>query len=451
MSNDIRIKKGLSIKLKGAAENMVVKAPSSPTICVKPTDFHSVTPKMVVKEGDRVKAGDEIFFSKYQESIRFVAPVAGTIQEIKRGAKRKILEVIIEADEKNTFKSTSTKDLDSYSSEELKEVLLKSGCWPFIKQRPYDVVADPTQTPKSIFISSFSTAPLAASYQVALSGQEEAFQKGVDVLNKLTEGTVHLGVQSKTNSFFHSVKNAEIHQVTGVHPAGNVGVQIHHIDPINSGERVWVINPEDVAIIGRFFQTGNFDAQRTVALSGSGVSKPQYFKTVIGASIASLLQPEDIKNAPKNRFINGDVLSGEAVSASNYIGFYNNTVSVIPEGNQHRMFGWLPFVDNNIHSMSRTSLSWLFGKREFDANTNLNGEERALVVTGEMERVLPMDILPMQLLKECMAGNIEKMESLGIYEVAPEDFGLVDYVSTSKIEAQSIIRESLDLLLKEVG
>ena len=236
-----------------------------------------------------------------------------------------------------------------------------------------------------------------------------------------------------------------------MHPAGNVGIQIHHIDPINAGQRVWVVNPEDVAILGRFFQTGKFDAQRTIAVAGSGVVKPAYVKTIIGATIASLLQPEDIENAPKHRFINGDVLSGETVSVSNYIGFYNNTISVIPEGNHYRMFGWLPFVNNNIHSMSRTSLSWLLGKREFEATTNLNGEDRALVVTGEMERVLPMDILPMQLLKECMAGNIEKMENLGIYEVAPEDFGLVDYVSTSKIEAQAIIRESLDLLLKEVG
>ena len=451
MSNDIRIKKGLSIKLKGAAENIVIKAPISPTVCIKPTDFHSVTPKMVVKEGDRVKAGDEIFFSKYLDSIRFVSPVSGTIQEIKRGDKRKILEIVVKPDASNVFKSSKLKDLDAYSSDELKSVLLKSGCWPFIKQRPYDVIADPNQSPKSIFISTFSTAPLAVDYQIALTGQENDFQVGIDVLNKLTEGSVHLGVQSDTTSFFTEVKNVEIHKVSGVHPAGNVGIQIHHIDPINAGERVWVINPEDVAILGRFFQTGKFEAQRTIAIAGSGVAKPVYLKTVIGATIASLLQAEDIENAPKHRFINGDVLSGETVSVNNYIGFYNNSVSVIPEGNHYRMFGWLPFVNNNIHSMSRTSLSWLFGKREYVANTNLNGEDRALVVTGEMERVLPMDILPMQLLKECMAQNIEKMESLGIYEVAPEDFGLVDYVSTSKIEAQTIIRESLDLLLKEVG
>jgi Na+-transporting NADH:ubiquinone oxidoreductase subunit A len=451
MSNDIRIKKGLSIKLKGAPENVITKASVSPTFCIKPTDFHSVTPKLVVKEGDRVEAGDPVFYSKYQESIQFVAPVSGTIQEVKRGAKRKILEVIIQADKKNAFKKTSLKDLNAYSSEELKEVLLASGCWPFIKQRPYDVIANPSKSPKSIFISSFSTAPLAVDYQISLTGQEAEFQMGIDVLKKLTEGPVHLSVPSDAPSFFNAVQNVEIHQVSGVHPAGNVGVQIHHVDPINAGETVWVVNPADVAIIGRFFKTGTFDAQRIIALSGSGVSKPHYLKTTIGARISSLLEQEDIDRAPQNRIINGDVLTGDAVSVTNYLGFYNNTVSVIPEGKNHRMFGWLPFVDNHIHSMSKTSLSWLFGRREFVANTNLNGEERALVVTGEMERVLPMDILPMQLLKECMSGNIEKMENLGIYEVAPEDFGLIDYVSTSKIEAQSIIRESLDLLLKEVG
>ena len=446
MSNDIRIRKGLNINLKGEAEKVVSEAPRVKTFALKPTDFHNTTPKMVVKEGEKVKAGDVIFYSKYNEKIKFVAPVSGTLAEIRRGAKRRILEVVIEADDQDVYNEFDAKDPANLSSEEVKAFLLESGCWPFIRQRPYDVIANPDDTPKAIFISAYTSAPLAADTEFVLQGREEDFQAGINAVAKLTAGKTHLSV-SKGSSFFNNIKGVEIHRVSGPHPAGNVGVQIHHIDPVNAGERVWVINPEDVAIIGKLFRTGKFDATRTVALAGSEAGKPQYYRVKIGSAVKALVD----NDSADVRIISGDVLTGDKISADGFIGFYHNTVTLIPEGNEYRMFGWLPFKDNNIPSTHHTSFAWLFPNKKYKVNTNLNGEERALVVTGEMEKVMPMDVYPMQLLKACMVNNIEKMENLGIYEVAPEDFALVDYTCTSKIEAQEIIRQGLDLMIKEVG
>ncbi len=252
-------------------------------------------------------------------------------------------------------------------------------------------------------------------------------------------------------TFFEDVKQADVVGVSGKHPAGNVGVQIHHLNPINAGESAWVVNPEDVANIGALFNTGVFSAQRTVAVVGSSVSKPQYYKATIGVSLSSLLEKIDIDNSAPNRYINGDVLTGKATAPDNYLGYYNNLFTIIPEGNSYRMFGWLPFVDNHIPSASTTSLSWLFGKKKAKVDTNLNGEERALVVTGEMEKVFPMEIYPMQLIKACLIEDVERMEALGIYEVVPEDFALVDFANTSKIEAQEIIRRGIELMIKEEG
>ena len=447
MSNDIKIRKGLDIKLKGEAEKLISVAPRSKFFAIKPTDFHGVTPKMVVKEGAAVKAGDIIFYSKSSERVKFVSPVSGTIQEIRRGAKRRILEVVISADATDTFKDFGQKDVAEMSAEQIKEHLLESGCWPFVKQRPYDIVATPEDTPKAIFISGMATAPLAADVEFILEKRKEDFQAGIDAISKLTPGKTHLSVDKRSALFFEQIKGVTLHKVSGPHPAGNVGVQIHHIDPVNSGERVWVINPEDVAIIGSLFKTGHYDPTRVVAVAGTEAPKAQYFRFKLGSNIKDI-----VGNISRDvRIISGDVLTGDKLSGEGYVGFYHNTITLIPEGDTYRMFGWLPFKDNNIPSMSKTSLSWLFPNKKYKVNTNLNGEERALVVTGEMEQVMPMDIYPMQLLKECMVFNIEKMENLGIYEVAPEDFALIDYVNTSKLEAQAIIREALDVMINEVG
>lgn len=449
MSKDIRIKKGLDLKLVGEAKSTIASVARSQVYSIKPSDFHKVTPKMVLKEGAEVKAGEVVFYSKKDEAVKFVSPVSGKIIEIKRGEKRVILEIRIQADAQDTFVEHGRKNPAEMSPEQVKQHLLQSGCWPFIRQRPYDVVANSADTPKSIFISAYSSAPLSADVDVVLKDRQASFQAGVDALSKLTSGKVHLSVNGKSNSVLSNTKGVELHKVFGPHPAGNVGVQIAMIDPVNAGERVWVVAPQDVAIIGDLFLTGKFDATKTIALAGSEVVDPQYYIVKTGAQIKDIVSGKLVSD--NVRIISGDILTGDKVSLEGNLGYYANTVTVIPEGNQYRMFGWLPFAGANKHSMQRTALSWLMPGKKYTPDTNLNGEERALVVTGEMEKVMPMDIYPMQLLKACLANDIEKMENLGIYEVAPEDFALIDYSNTSKLEAQVIIREALDLMINEVG
>ena len=449
MSKDIRIRKGFNLSLEGEANKILVDTHPSKTFALKPDDFFYTTPKLLVKEGEKVQKGSPLFFSKQNPRIHFVSPVGGEVTAIVRGAKRKILEIVITQDEAQGSVKHEIPSLESLEQEQLKEVLLKAGAWPFISQRPYGTIAQPEDTPKAIFVSSFTTAPLDVDYDFLLKNNKAEFQKGIDVLAKLAEVT--LTADGNFKGFFEKVNNANVVGIKGQHPAGNVGVQIHHLNPVNAGERVWVVNPEDVANIGALFLTGEFSAQRTVAVVGSSVKNPQYYKTTIGASVASLLQQSNLDDAQPNRLINGDVLTGTATSLSGYLSYYNNLFSVIPEGNHYRMFGWLPFVDNKIPSMSKTSLSWIFGKRKAKVDTNLNGEERALVVTGEMEKVFPMDIYPMQLIKSCMIEDVERMEVLGIYEVVPQDFALIDYSSTSKLEAQEIIRRGVELMIKEEG
>jgi Na+-transporting NADH:ubiquinone oxidoreductase subunit A len=447
MSKDIRVKKGLNLKLKGEADKSIVSAPRSSVYAIKPLDFHAVVPKMVLKEGARVKAGEVIFYSKYDEPVKFVSPVSGTISEILRGAKRRILEVRITADASDEYVDFGKMDPTTADAAAIKTRLLESGCWPFIIQRPYDIVASAEDTPKAIFISAYTTAPLAGDLDFIISQKKEAFQAGINVLGRLTAGKVHVGVGK--DSVLGSIVNAEVHKVSGPHPAGNAGIQIHNVDPINFGEKVWILGAEDVATIGNLFLTGQFYAERTVALVGTEVVEAdrKYYRTIIGSNIAVLVSGV---NTTETRIISGDVLTGDRLENDQFLNYYHNTVTLIPEGNEYALLGWLPFTRNEIPSISGTSLSWLKGGRS-KVNTNLNGEERALVVTGEMEEVLPMDIYPMQLIKACMSGDIERMENLGIYEVAPEDFALIDYINTSKLEAQDIIRLGLDLMITEVG
>jgi len=449
MSEDIRIKKGLTIKLKGKAEETISAVPRSGVFAIQPKDFHGITPKLTVKVGDAVSVGSVLFYAKSNEQIKFTSPVSGTVSEIRRGAKRRILSVVITANASDEFVNFGKEDPASLSKEQVLSKVLDSGCWAFVNQRPYDVIANPSDEAKAIFIFTFDTAPLAPNYGFALKEQEAAFQAGVTALSKLTAGKVYLSVNDNA-SFFNKIKDADLLNVAGKHPAGNVGVQISKVAPINAGEKVWTVNAQDVAIIGNLFLTGEFKPNRILALAGSEVSAPQYYKVTIGQQLDTLLN--GTINTENTRVISGNVLTGSKTEGKeDFLGFYDNIVSVIPEGNIHRMLGWLPFVGGKIHSASRTSFSWLTPNKEYTLNTNLNGEERALVVTGEMEKVMPIDIFPMQLLKAVLANDIEKMENLGIYEVAPEDFALIDYTSSSKIEAQQIIRNGLDLMINEVG
>ena len=449
MSKDVSIKDGANLNLKGLASMELEVANMSLNYALNPDDFFGLIPRMLVKEGDKVSLGQPIFHDKNNESIKIVSPVSGKIQEIVRGAKRKILNVIIkkEGESAVNFKIPS---LSSISNKKILELLIESGSLAFIRQRPYNIIARPDRPPKSIFVSVHSTAPYAANYDFILKKRMDEFQVGIDVMSKLIGKPINLSISHNCESDFSTLNNVDVYKIKGAHPSGNESFQINRIDPLNSGEIIWVIKPEDIANIGSFFMTGIFNPKRTVAVSGDSLKSPKYYDAIIGSSISSLVDSKEIPNSEEYRFINGDPLSGSKVEYSGFLGFYNNTLSVIKEGNQFRMLGWLPFMYNSIPSFSKTSLSWLLGG-EKKVNTNLNGEERAIVVTGEMEKYFPMDIFPMQLIKACMRGDVEKMESLGIYEVIPEDFGLVDFSCTSKIEAQEIVKSGIEIMLKEVG
>ena len=447
MSKDIRLKKGLKITLKGEADKVYASIPQSELFCLKPTDFHGLTPKLAVKEGDKVNAGTCLFFDKYNDSIRFSSPVSGTVESIVRGAKRKIMEIRLKADSEISYEKFSSPNESSRS--DIIDLLLKSGVWPFIRQKPFDIIANPEDTPKAIFISTFNTAPLAPDNDFVVHGLDEEFQKGIDILKKLTDGLVHLNVDGNTNpsKVFTSCEGVSVNRIMGVHPAGNVGVQIHHIDPINKGDVVWYLYPQDVLTISRLFSDGKYDVSRIVALTGPQVEKPRYYRTISGASIKNMLA-ENAIIGNNNRFISGNALTGTQIEQDGCLGFYDSQITVLEEGNQQDFLGWLS-PNLNKFSMSKSYFSWLFPSKKYALNTNYNGEERAYVVTVQYEKVLPMDIYPMQLIKACLIQDIDQMEQLGIYEISPEDVALCEFVCTSKMEVQSIIREGLDLIKKE--
>ena len=449
MSQDILIKKGLSINIKGVAQKEIKKIPLTKFYGHNLDDFHLLIPKLEVKVGDYVKRGQPLFYSKLNDTIKFVSNVSGYVKDIVRGERRKILNIIIERDKKDSVQKNTILPLPKLDTAIIIKSLLSSGCWPFIKQRPFDIIADPARLPKSIFISCFDSAPLSVDYSFILNDRLDHFKYGLSILKKLVSGNLFLGLNSSQKLLASELEDFNVNFFNGPHPSGNVGVQIHHIDPINSGDIVWVLNPEDVAIIGEFFKTGEFNPTRTLAVSGPPVKSPKYFRLTIGAQLDSVLSNVELVEDTELRYINGNVLTGKTVSPNGFLGFYNNNLSVLKEGNNYKLFGWIPFINNKVPSIYKTSFSWLSNGKPKDYDTNLNGEERAFVATGEMENVFPMDIYPMQLIKECLIGDIEKMEKLGIYEVSPEDFGLIDYSSSSKIEAQTIIREGLDYLYKE--
>ena len=450
MSKDIRIKKGMNINLVGVAEQTTSIAVLSNVYALNLSDFHGITPKMLVKQGAEVKAGEALFYNKNNEDMLFVSPVSGEIIEIVRGARRKILTIKILADKTQSTLEHTKIDATASSAQEIKTQLLKSGCWPFVKQRPYDVIADPNTTPKSIFISGYVTAPLAADLNYALQGKEAELQAAVTVLAKLTPGKVHVSVGASGNSPLAGLSGVELHKVSGPHPAGLVGTQINKIDPINKGELVWTISPQDLVILGEFILTGIFNAERVVALVGSSVKAPKYYKTKIGTEVSTFLYASGV-NGDNFRVINGDVLTGAKSSQDGYLGYYNNTVTAIPEGDDYDLFGWNKPIFNKISSTRALTFSWLMPNKKFDLNTNTNGEHRAFVLTGQYEKVFPLDIYPMQLLKACMVKDLDEMEQLGLYEVAPEDFSLTEFICISKQPHQQIIREGLDLLQKEIG
>ena len=451
MSNDIKIKKGLDIKLKGAAEKATENAIISNTCTVRPEDFHSVIPKLSVKVGEKVKAGQALFFNKSNENVKFASPVSGEVTEIARGEKRKILSITIQADKEQSFEDFGALNIDSAKAEDIKAKLLASGCWAFVKQRPYDVIANPEVAPKAIFVSAYASAPLAADLDYTLAGKEVELQAAVSALAKLTEGEVHIGVGKNENSPMAGLSNVTIHKMSGPHPSGNVGTLINKIDPVNKGETVWTISAQDLVIIGELLLTGKFNAERLVALAGSSVKKPRYFKTKIGSEIATMIYDNGVDKDGNDRIISGNVLSGKQVKPDGSLDYYSNVITVIPEGDDYEFFGWNKPIFNKVSTSRALTFSWLTPKKEFALNTNTNGEHRNFVITGAYEQVFPLDIFPMQILKACMYQDLDEMEALGMYEVAPEDFALTEFVCVSKQPHQDIIRKGLDLMLKEIG
>ena len=392
-----------------------------------------------------------LFYDKSNEAIKFVSPVSGEVIEVQRGPKRRIDAIKIQADKEQTYVDHGKVNVDSASADDIKKHLLASGCWPFVKQRPYDVVANPENSPKAIFISGYASAPLVADLDYTLQGKEAELQAAITALGKLTEGQVHVSVGKNANSPLTGLSGASIHRVSGPHPSGNVGTLINKVDPINKGEVVWTVNAQDLVIIGELLLTGKFNAERIVALAGSSVQKPRYFKTKIGSEVATMVFDHGIEKEGNDRIISGNVLSGKQIKSDGSLDYYSNVITIIPEGDDYEFFGWNKPVFNKVSTSRALTFSWLTPNKKYDLNTNTNGEHRAFVVTGSYEEVFPLDIYPMQILKACMYKDLDEMEALGMYEVAPEDFALTEFVCVSKQPHQKIIREGLDLMLKEIG
>ena len=447
MPNRITIKKGLQIPLAGESDEVFRGYVSSEFVRICPDDFPGVTPKLAVKVNERIKAGDALFYDKQHPEVLFASPVSGVVEDVQRGEKRKILHILVHADEKLEYENFGQKKVLSLSGEEIKKSILEAGIWFLIKQRPYDIVANPDKLPRDIFVTGFDSSPLSPSYDFILQGQENDFQTGLDALAKMTDGQVYLSINAHTsNKGLIEAKNVVINQFDGPHPSGNVGVQINHIKPVNKGETVWTLSALDVVIIGRLFNKGIVDLTRTIALTGSEVKQTGYYRMLIGTELQSIFK-NNVTEGIRLRYISGNPLTGTKIDENGYLHAYHSQITVIPEGaDVHEAFGWASMSPN------RYSAGCTYPKlrKKYRLDARILGGERAIIMSNEYDKVFPMDIYPEQLIKSTLAFNIDKMEQLGIYEVAPEDFALCEFVDTSKLEIQKIIRTGLDLLRKEM-
>ena len=444
MSKNIKLCKGLDIKLVGKAETRLENAPMAKSYAVSPLDYENVTPKLLVKVGDKVEAGSALFFDKNNPRILFTSPVSGVVSAINRGEKRKLLNVAIEPDAAQVYKQLTVVDVAKAERSAVVEMLLESGLWTRIVERPYGVIANPDATPKAIFVSAFDSAPLAPDYNFILKEEKAAIEAGMAVLARLTDGKVHLSARKGDEDFMAEVKGVEYHTFSGKHPVGNVGVQIHHIDRIAKGDIVWTVNIQDVAMIGRLVMGGKLDMSKTIAVAGSEAQAPCYKRVIAGAAVESIVG--EVKDGV--RVISGDVLTGVATAKDGYLAANANMVTLIPEGDKYEFMGWaMPRFHR--FSVSGAYFSWLFPKKSYQLDTNTNGEERPFVVTGLYEKYLPMDVYVSYLLKACLCKDLDKMENLGLYEVLPEDLALCEFVDPSKINMQQILRDGINLMIKE--
>ena len=448
MHRVVKISKGLNINLKGAPVAEFTSVAPAKLYALMPADFTRVTPKVVVKPGDKVKAGDPLFFDKENPELQFVSPVSGTVVAVNRGERRRVLSVVVESDGKFESVDYKAKDVLSLSADEVKADLLKAGLFGFFRQRPYDVIAVPGDTPRAIYVSAFDSKPLAVNFEIALKGNEDDFQTGLDALSRIAP--VHLGICAcQKSAALNVAKNVTTTIFKGPHPAGNVGVQINKTAPINKGEIVWTIGAEEVIFIGRLFNKGKVDFTRTVALAGSEVKNPSYSKMILGAQISNLVEGR-LENKYELRIIDGNVLTGKKTTADGFLGAFSTEITVIPEiMGGAEMLGWIA-PRFSMFSTSRSYFSWLSPSRKYTIDARIKGGERHMIMSNEYDKVFPMDIYPEYLLKAIITGNIDKMEQLGIYEVAPEDFALCEFVDSSKLEIQRIVREGLDKLRAEM-
>lgn len=445
MAKEITIRKGFDIRLEGAASRQITDLPVSDIIAIKPPDFPGIIPRLLVAPGDEVRAGQPLFYDKNLPDLRVTSPVSGEVADVVRGDKRRILEVRILVDKTDRrYLDFPAADPASLSRQDIIRHLLDSGCWPYIRQRPFSLLANPADTPRDIFVSCLDTAPLAPDLTFIIEQEMDAFKTGLTALGRLAEGRLHIGVGRHSPRSLEAFGN--VHVFTGPHPAGNVGIQIHHVNPIRKGDVVWYVHPQDVIIMGRLFREGRYRPDRVVALTGSCVTTPQYYRVVTGQQLSALT--EGRLKGLFTRLVQGNVLTGQTTTPADFLSFYTQQLTAIPEGNEPEFLGWLLPGFGKL-SLSRTFFSWLKPGRTYALDTNTHGEERAFVMTGQYDRVLPMNIYPVYLLKAILAKDLERMEQLGIYEVAEEDFALCEFVCTSKIDVQRIIAEGLEYVRKE--
>jgi len=447
MSKIVKLKKGFDLNLVGKAPLEFIQVAAATTFAIKPTDFPGIQrPKVLVNEGDTVKAGTPILLDKAMDQVIYASPVSGEVVEIKRGDKRKLLEIKILADATVSHEKSGALDLNQDRTA-LADKLAASGVWPNLIQRPFGIVANPADTPKAIFVSGFDTHPLAPEVPFLLQGEERYFQAGIDALAKLTSGKVHLNVDGSkaVPAIFSGVKNAQVNQFSGPHPAGNVGTQIHHLDPINKGDIAWTIAPYGVVQLGKFVLEGIYDASKVIALTGSELTQRGYVKTFTGANVSTFVGGS--AQADSLRIIAGNVLTGEKVDAQGYLGFYHNQVTVIPEGKYEEFLGWLKPSSSKLSFHKAIGMFSFLNRGEFKVDTNTHGEERPFVVSGVFEKVMPMDILPTYLFKAIVTEDFDEMEELGLYEVIEEDVALCEFVDPSKNELQELVRHGIELLM----
>lgn len=443
-----KIKKGLDLTLKGEATEQLTSATQSAEYAVMPTDFPGIVPRAMVKEGDSVLAGQTLFVDKATERIHFVSPVSGTIVGVERGERRKLLRFRVKANETQEFKNFDVKNLAQASADDVKNILLESGIFAFMRQRPYDVIANPNDTPKAIFISTFSKMPLAANFSFVAKGMEQDFKLGVRALARIAK--VHIGIcPEHINSELLPIEEAEVSVFDGPNPSGNVGVHINHVSPVNKGEVVWTMGAEMLVVLGRLLRTGKLLLTRRIAVAGACIKAPQYVETIMGAPLADLLKNQ-LSATEHVRIINGNPFVGYKSNINDFLGAFSTELCAIPEGdNVNEAFGWIAPRLNDF-STSRSYFSWLLGKKHaYNLDCRIKGGERHMIMSAEYERVFPMDIYPSYLIKAIITGDIDRQEALGIYEVAPEDFAVAEFIDSSKLELQRIVREGLDVLRKE--